>query len=98
MKLLMLFMNWAIMPLSESAKRFRFGNAEPSYLVDYDSNGNLIYEGYSSPGTPETTAGFTIMKHVYQAVTISGATIYEDIYSSILDKVIWDLRTMYNFP
>lgn len=86
------------MPLTESSKRYYFANSEPTYLQDYDAHGNLIYEGWSATGTPLDKPGFVIMKHVYQTVTIGGATIYEDVYDSKISGAMWSLRTLYTYP
>lgn len=86
------------MPLSEKAQRYWFGRSLVTYLQDYDVNGNLIYEGYSNPNTPQTALGWVIIQHLYNPVTIQGATIYEDTHDGILAGISWTLRSVYTYP
>ena len=84
------------MPLPDKIQRYYFGSTIPTELQDFDVNGNLIYEGYSMPGVPETTAGFVIIKHVYQVNSTTG--LEQDIYDSFLPGVVWILRSTYAYP
>lgn len=79
------------MPLTESAKKHWFGNVEPQYRFDYSGpTGMMKYEGYASPGVPETTAGWVIIKHSFNSdnADIEGQPKY---------GLIWSLRTIYNY-
>lgn len=77
--------------LTESQKKFQFGNTEPQQRRDYSGAGNTLeYEGYASPGTAETTAGWVIIKH-----TVNNDNA--DVQSQPKFGVIWTIRSMYNF-
>lgn len=86
------------MPLSEKSIKYYFGHTLPTYLQDYDANGNLIYEGYSAPNTPQTSLGFVVIQHQYQQVTNNGVSVWEDIHDGTLAGISWTLRTVYTYP
>jgi hypothetical protein len=73
-----------------------FGQAEPTRQEDVDANGNVIYEGYASLGTPTSQSGWLVTKHVYIPGNYPG--VYIDIHDSTLQNVIWDARAAYVFP
>lgn len=78
------------MPLSESAKKFWFGNIEPQYRLDYSGTGGAIkYEGYATPGTSEDAAGWVILEHT----TVNGA----DTAGKPKYGLVWTLRAIYNY-
>lgn len=79
------------MPLTESAKKWSFGNIEPQQLRDYSGPGNsLQYEGYATPGVSEDTAGWVIIKHEFNAgnADTGGKPKY---------GLIWTLRAIYSY-
>lgn len=79
------------MPLTESAKKYNFGNTEPQQRRDYGGPGSaLLYEGYASPGTSEDTAGWVIVKHSFN---VDGF----DTESQPKRGLIWTLRAIYNY-
>jgi hypothetical protein len=76
---------------SESFKRYHFGQAEPQALRDWSGiNGQLVYEGYASPGLGTDKPGWVIIKHSFDG---NG----NDSQSQPLSGKVWDLRTFYDF-
>lgn len=79
------------MSLTESAKKFYFGHAEPQQLRDYSApNDALLYEGYATPGISEDTSGWIIVKHSYDG---NGA----DDQTQPKIGLVWSLRAIYNY-
>ncbi len=79
------------MPLTESFKKKQFGNTEPQQERDYSGPGNtLLYEGYATPGVLTSVAGWVIIKHSFDSGNM-------DTQSQPKIRVIWDLRSIYDY-
>jgi hypothetical protein len=80
------------MPLTESAKKKLFGQAEPKHLRDYGGPGNtLLYEGYAIQNTPIDYPGWVILKHAFDVNNM-------DTGDSMLVGKSWSIRASYTFP
>lgn len=62
---------------------------------DYDSNGNLIYQGWSQPGALKTDTAWRIMHQVFNAS--NKVTDLGWAQSSTAFNYVWALRTQYNY-
>lgn len=79
------------MPLTESAKKFWFGNVEPQYRFDPSGpGGTILYEGYATPGVSEDLPAWVVVKHTFDGnnVDIEGQPKY---------GIVWTLRATYDF-
>jgi hypothetical protein len=80
------------MPITESAKKYHFGNIEPQQLRDYSGPGNtLLYEGFSVQGTPQASPGWVILKHIFDGNNMDKGT-------SMLVGKSYSIRSSYTFP
>lgn len=77
---------------------YQFGKAcLPQGQADFDSNGNLIYEGVADTSMATTDSGWVITKYTYTSATVNGTTVYQQTHYSTLANVIWSLRATYSF-
>ena len=79
------------MPLTESSKKYFFGNSEPQKLRDWSGpNGQLLYEGYAVQGMPQDSSGWVLYKHFFDGSS-------NDTGDMMLSGKSWALRAVYTF-
>lgn len=67
---------WGIVDFTNPDIGPTVSSQEYTVARDYDSNGNLLYEGWALPGTSKATAGWKIKKHT--TALVSGSYVDTD--------------------